>query len=158
MSCRGCRYFDECSAPICPLDLQSLTHGAWFPDEETCHRQDLRGAAWITRQRKIARVTGADFTRGAFRHAMLTHEFSVRKSVRGLDPDAGPFGAERVARWIREHETVVLSSEEKQRRAKQGRAALERVRSSTGKMPDPSLTVAPVTPEAETVSAEGIDP
>ena len=31
-----CRYFDSCSAALCPLDEKHLKAGIWYPDEEIC--------------------------------------------------------------------------------------------------------------------------
>ena len=54
MSAPNCPHFDpstsrvrSCNAPLCPLNPQNLAHAAWFPDEETCHKADLRTAPWI---------------------------------------------------------------------------------------------------------------
>jgi hypothetical protein len=139
MSGAKCRYFDSCSAPLCPEDDSSLRNSAWFPDEETCHRQDLRGAAWIARQRKIARVAGADFSRGAFTFSMLVHDFTVYGGVCGLNPDDGEITTARVRKWQAEH---------RRRKAVQ----------TPGFSLEGRSQWAPATPAAETESAEGVSP
>ena len=32
----GCPSFERCSAPLCPLDAESVAHGIWYPDEAVC--------------------------------------------------------------------------------------------------------------------------
>ncbi|MBZ5672299.1 MAG: hypothetical protein LAO04_21580 [Acidobacteriia bacterium] len=111
MSCKDCPYFNTCSAPICPEDPESLTNCAWFPDEETCHRRDLKGRAWITRQRKIARVLQGDSRSGSFTFDMLCRNFRISPGLRGLDPEAGP-AHENEKAWFKGHSEIRKPSEE----------------------------------------------
>jgi hypothetical protein len=101
----ACPHFDDCSA-LCPLNPEMLRDCAWFPDEEVCHRGDLKGTPWLVRQRKIARKTSRDFSRGCFTYAMICHPCEISKGIQGLDPDAGEITPERVRKWIGEHPTA----------------------------------------------------
>jgi hypothetical protein len=112
MNSSACPHFDTCSAPLCPLDGQSLEHGSWFGDEEVCVRRDLH-APWIARQRKIARTTDHSFVAGSFTHRMLLRDFIVRRGLTGLDPDKGPSDRTE-ADWMKAHrERRPLSDEER---------------------------------------------
>ena len=48
----GCKYFDGCSAPLCPRD-EGIADRAWFSDEDICRLADV--PEWVRRQRKISR-------------------------------------------------------------------------------------------------------
>jgi len=114
MSAPECPYFNDCSAPLCPLDEASLSACAWFPDEETCHRRDLR-ADWIARARKIARVVANDSERGCFTQEMLGRNFRITAGLRGLDPDKGPISPERVKAWLAGHPALRERTEAERR-------------------------------------------
>jgi hypothetical protein len=60
-----CKYFDGCSAPLCPRD-EGMADRAWFPDEDICRLADV--PAWVKRQRKIAKM-GLPFEAGYFTRA-----------------------------------------------------------------------------------------
>jgi hypothetical protein len=112
MSSPACRYFDSCSAPLCPEDPDSLQSCAWFPDEESCHRGDLKGLAWLRRQRKIARVTGGDPARGCFTFAMLYRDCRISKAIKGVDPDRGPPG-HLEGEWLTAHPEITAEARAK---------------------------------------------
>lgn len=50
----SCPSYPVCSAPLCPLDEQSLKNGIWYPDEPICNNR-LQKPEWIRIQRRIAR-------------------------------------------------------------------------------------------------------
>jgi hypothetical protein len=104
-----CKYFDSCSAPLCPMDSESMSAGIWYADEEVCKRRDL-SAPWVKRQKRIAEVTGADFLAGAFNHRMLAHDFTVYKKIQGLDQEASGMTPANVAKWISRHSRRRASS------------------------------------------------
>jgi hypothetical protein len=68
-----CKYFDGCSAPLCPRD-EGIAARTWFADEDICRLADV--PEWITRQRKVSRkaVLGGYFTL-----AMLRHDCRISK-------------------------------------------------------------------------------
>jgi len=151
MSCPTCRYFNHCNSPLCPEDAESLARCAWFPDEESCHRRDLRGARWIVRQRRIAKVTGGDSSRGCFTFAMLSQNCRVMKGVRGLDPESGEISAERVGRWLKEHRSVREWTAE-ERAVQRSKVAKTGALKSGGSARESPASRAPVTHPSETVS------
>lgn len=106
MSGKGCRFFDTCSAPICPEDPESLVHCAWFPDEEVCKRADYAGVSWIKRQKRIARATGRNFERGCFTMAILDHPCAIHASIKGFDPEKGEISEARAKEWIAKHPPI----------------------------------------------------
>jgi len=49
-----CNRFNECSAPLCPLDPDIKTR-LWFHDEEICKSWEHNKHRWIKKQRSIVR-------------------------------------------------------------------------------------------------------
>ena len=45
--------FEDCKAPICPLDEQSMKKSIWYPDEDICHKR--LGLQEIKIQKRISR-------------------------------------------------------------------------------------------------------
>jgi len=93
-----CKYFDECSAPLCPIDEDSLQYGAWFPTEDTCRLQPL--PEWVKRQRKIAKKIG--FEAGCFTVRMLQRKCNITVALKGIDPDRGPV-KNYEGKWLEKH-------------------------------------------------------
>jgi len=131
-----CKRYDTCSAPLCPMDDQSLQNGIWYPDEEICHNQAYRSLTWIKNQKKIAkkacpvgigpRKKGYDsygvgsYGAGAmdryFTLKMLDRNIVIRKGIEGLDPDHDE--AYQLRRWLKAHpEKRELSKTEREERA-----------------------------------------
>ena len=79
-----CTLFENCLAPLCPLDTVSLK-GIWYPDEEICRSRSQGGRPWIRSQRRIAKV--ASHGAGYFTIEMLSRLVVIRKGITGLDPD-----------------------------------------------------------------------
>jgi len=78
-----CKHFDECSAPLCPLD-EGTARAVWFADETICRLQDV--PEWVKRQRKIAK-TGVTAAAGCFTLPMLERRCVIGKKITGIDPD-----------------------------------------------------------------------
>jgi hypothetical protein len=78
----SCSLYENCNAPMCPLDQTSLK-GVWYPDEEICRSRMYGSLPWIQAQRKLSRVKAA----GYFTIEMLTHLTVIRKGISGLDPN-----------------------------------------------------------------------
>ena len=53
MTSEKCKYFEECSAPLCPFDKEGLEFGIWYPDEEVCRKRIAR--KWIRKQRWLVK-------------------------------------------------------------------------------------------------------
>ncbi len=49
-----CNRFNECSAPLCPLD-PDIKDRLWFHDEEVCKSREHNKHRWIKKQRSIVR-------------------------------------------------------------------------------------------------------
>jgi hypothetical protein len=108
-----CKYFDGCSAPICPKDPgQEKT--TWFVDEDMCRLADV--PEWVRRQRKISRkaIPGGYFTRGYFTLAMLKQDCRITKGIKGIDPNGSD--KERAAgeaAWCTAHPVSTQEEREK---------------------------------------------
>ena len=79
----NCKYFDDCSAPMCPRD-EGAAKTVWFADEPVCRLHDV--PEWVKRQRKIVK-TGADETAGCFTLPMLERGCMIKKGITGIEPD-----------------------------------------------------------------------
>jgi len=110
---KECNLFDECGAPICPLDEGK--HAVWYPDEEIC-RSNIHGRLpWIKRQRKISRkVRNRDFY---FTPEMLCRNCVITAATEGLDPDKTDFNDQQaIKKWLDRHpEKIPLTAEEKEK-------------------------------------------
>lgn len=105
-----CRYFDVCSAVMCPK--VEVTKMAWYPNEEVCRLQDV--PEWIKRQRKIAKK--ANFFGNFFTLAMLQRDCRISKGIKGIDPDLTDkerLEAEKV--WLEAHPVITEEDREKMR-------------------------------------------
>jgi hypothetical protein len=101
-----CRYFDGCSAPLCPRD-EGIADRTWFPDEDMCRLKDVPG--WVKRQRKVSRRAAPD---GYFTVAMLNQDCRIPQGMKGIDPDGTE--EERAAceaAWFKAH--AVITAEER---------------------------------------------
>lgn len=97
MTDERCRLFEDCLAPLCPLDRSSLK-GIWYADEEICRSRTNGNLPWIRAQRKIARVKAV----GYFTLEMLSDIRTARKGMAGLDPDEDE--QTQLNRWFGRHE------------------------------------------------------
>ena len=82
-----CRYYESCSAPMCPIlsDEQNINY-CWYPDEDICRKR--KGLPdWVRQQRKISKKAKPDNYRYYLTLDMLKVRFRVTSSVKGLDPD-----------------------------------------------------------------------
>jgi hypothetical protein len=105
-----CKYFDGCSAPLCPKD-EGIADRTWFPDEDMCRLADVPD--WVKRQRKISRRAAPG---GYFTVAMLTHDCRINKRMKGIDPDGTD--KERAAceaAWFTAHPVITPEMREKNR-------------------------------------------
>lgn len=140
-----CASWSSCSAPMCPLDPMSRK-GIWYPCEDVCNGRAGKGSVMVRQQRKIARKAGDDgIEAGYFTHDMLQVTCTVRKGIRGLNPDheEGP----QLARWMEGHKPRrKLSEAEKQELRARASRMLARRRSSEV---ETGLKVRPVAPNPE---------
>jgi hypothetical protein len=144
MSCPSCNHFEDCSAPICPEDAESMEHGAWFADEEICRRIPYRERHYIRAQRRIAQLTACDPNRGCFTVPMLDRNCRLTHGIRGLDPEIAPPTPDRVARWLNLHPPKRQLSED-ERAARRALAVKMRAKNTAMHAAERPITQAPAT-------------
>jgi len=76
-----CKYFDSCSAPLCPKYL--IVDAVWCPDEPICQLKEI--PEWVKRQKKIAKK--ASFEASCFTLKMIKHNCRIVKGIKGINPD-----------------------------------------------------------------------
>ena len=89
MSERSCNLFEPCEtpeAPLCPIQIDTIKNGIWYPGEQICKSKRFRNLSWIQKQHKIVRegLTSED---GFFTVRMLESIHIVTKNLKGADPD-----------------------------------------------------------------------
>jgi hypothetical protein len=103
-----CKYFDGCSAPLCPKD-EGMADRTWFPDEDICCLVDVPD--WVKRQRKVFRKAALG---GYFTLAMLEHDCRISKGMKGIDPDGtDKERAADEAAWFKAHPAITQEEREK---------------------------------------------
>jgi hypothetical protein len=114
-----CRYFDGCSAPLCPGD-EGIAARTWFPDEDICRLADVHD--WVKRQRKVSRkaASGAYFVVLRVQQiksntlAMLKQDCRLSRGMKGIDPNGtDKEQANDEAAWFKAH--PVITAEERER-------------------------------------------
>jgi hypothetical protein len=128
-----CKYFDGCSAPLCPKD-EGMAGRTWFPDEDICRLADVPD--WVKRQRKIAKKATPG---GYFTPAMLKQDCRISRGMKGIDPDGTD--TERAAweaAWFKAHPAMTAELREKLKAAGEEkkellhRARMKKMRSNIG--------------------------
>jgi hypothetical protein len=105
-----CKYFDGCSAPLCPKD-EGVADRTWFADEDICRLADV--PAWVKRQRKISKKAAMG---GYFTLAMLNRDCHISKGIKGIDPDGtDKERAAGEAAWLKNHPVISAELREKKR-------------------------------------------
>jgi hypothetical protein len=115
-----CKYFDGCSAPLCPKD-EGVADRTWFADEDICRLADV--PAWVKRQRKVSRKAALG---GYFTLAMLKQDCRITQGMKGIDPDGTD--KERAAceaAWFKAHPVITAELREKSRAMMLKNKALE---------------------------------
>ena len=103
-----CKYFDGCSAPMCPRDAGAVI-AVWFADEPVCRLHDV--PEWVKRQRKIAKIC-TDIA-GCFTLPMLERRCVIGKKICGIDPDVTGSERENAERnWLEKHPPIKQKSNE----------------------------------------------
>ena len=126
---QDCKYFHNCSANLCPLDLE-ISKRIWIPSEndtyEICRNTEFSNLQFIKTQKKIRRTLRNrekerdDF----FTFEMLNRDITIKSGIKGipLDPpdtvkDAFTWYRKKEKIWIARHpEKKELSAKEIQRR------------------------------------------
>ena len=108
-----CKYFDDCSAPMCPRDKVTV-YTAWFAGEPVCRLHDV--PEWVKRQRKIAKI-GIDETAGCFTLPMLERRCVIGKKITGIDPDGDETERKEAEKiWLEKHPPIKPKSGEEQKK------------------------------------------
>jgi hypothetical protein len=116
-----CKYFDGCSAPLCPRD-EGVADRTWFPghsiepqgegsplDEDICRLADVPD--WVKRQKKVSLKAAQG---GYFTLAMLQHDCRISKGMKGIDPDGtDKERAADEAAWFTAHPVITQGEREK---------------------------------------------
>lgn len=96
----SCPKFEDCSAPLCPLDETSISNGIWYPDEEICKRRDFQNLDWVKKQKAIVKAKARNDR--YFTPSMLLQAIKqVRKGIEGINPDQSIENAKQAEKkWI----------------------------------------------------------
>jgi hypothetical protein len=95
-----CKYCNECNAPICPLDAESLNNSLWYSDEDICKVKKFNTLFWVSRQKKIKFLSITPDT--YFTTEMLSRKFRMGKKLKGLDPDGD--AKTELEKWLNDHQ------------------------------------------------------
>jgi len=106
----NCKYFDECSAPMCPKD-EGAAQAVWFVDESICRLHDV--PEWVKRQKKIFKA-GLSEMAGYFTLPMLERHCVIGKKMTGIDADTDMKIAEE--NWLEKHPPVKQKTDEERER------------------------------------------
>lgn len=108
----NCTKSSDCSAPLCPLQKISLTHGIWYPDEEICGVRKQQSLGWIKKQKLIVKAVSSNDK--YFTVEMLKSARQIRKGIEGIDPDQtlSQAAADEEA-WIKLKDKRVVAGENK---------------------------------------------
>lgn len=95
----NCPRFEDCSAPICPLQQNTIYGGIWYPDEDICTAKKFQTLPWVKKQKAIAKINAPNDR--YFTVEMLEAVRQVRKGIEGINPDQ-PLEQARKAekKWI----------------------------------------------------------
>lgn len=103
---KECDHFNTCSAPLCPLDNESMEHGIWYSDEEVCKVLRFARLMWIRNQKKIQRKSKDDST--YYTVEMINRKIIIRGGVMGINPNRDNT-KELEQKWIENHPEFVMS-------------------------------------------------
>jgi len=104
-----CRYFDSCSASLCPLDPEHLKVRIWYPDEEICRLKTVLN--WVKIQKKISKRTKDN--NKYYTYKMLNQNCKVGKGMTGLNPDKPE--ESQLEDWLKKHPPKKAISEKQKK-------------------------------------------
>ena len=84
MEASDCPHFDECDAPLCPLDVNLLSH-IWFPRDPICRRRAV--PQWVAKQKRIRRLKKVDPERYFTVRMLNAMPEVVPRDVEGISTD-----------------------------------------------------------------------
>lgn len=118
---RMCNLLEPCDtpeAPLCPIQVNTIKHGIWYPGEPVCKSKRFSHLSWLQKQRKIARLRLTEEA-GFFTVKILEEIHTITKNVKGADPDE----PDAEQKWLT--------------RRKENRASKHRQRDRTGSKDSP---------------------
>ena len=110
---QDCKYFHNCSANLCPLDLE-ISKRIWIPSEndtyEICRNPEFAGLQFIKTQRKIVKALrkrpgGRD---DYFTFEMLNRDITVKSGIKGIPLDS-PDTVKDAFTWYRKKEELWIA-------------------------------------------------
>jgi len=108
-----CNLFEECEAPICPLQKNTVEHGIWYADEQVCRARRFQRLPWVKRQKKIAKFALASIVNcldiGFFSVRMLENIHRLSKGTQGANPD----NIDSEEQWLKERQDAKNNSSNK---------------------------------------------
>ena len=141
----SCKFFDSCSASLCPLDLR-VKEMQWCPEENDtdgiCKNRKFAGLQFVRTQRRIAKATRNKRRErdDYFSYEMLNRNIVVKSGIWGIPdpPDTikGPekWYSDKERKWIdSHHEKKQLSNieiEKRRSRMKEVRKARSTIQNS----------------------------
>ena len=81
-----CKRFEECEAPICPLD-KNFNMTVWYPGESFCDAKGYKREHWRIVQKRIAKLNRTVNIKGYFTVRFVEKITRVREGIKGLNPD-----------------------------------------------------------------------
>jgi len=92
-----CPKFEDCEAPLCPLQENTLEGALWYADEEICRARKFQSLLWIQKQKRIAKL-GLSVDDGFFSLKMVNSIRAITKNLKGADPNN--FNSEE--KWLKQ--------------------------------------------------------
>jgi hypothetical protein len=86
---RMCNLLEPCEtpeAPLCPIQVNTIKHGIWYPGEPVCRSKRFSYLLWLQKQRKIARLK-LNEEAGFFTVRILEEIHTINRNIRGANPD-----------------------------------------------------------------------
>ena len=108
MSSEQCKCWENCDAPLCPLDERSLGRGIWYADEVICQLRKFHTLPWVRKQKRIAKA-GLNDDGSFFTVSMLESIAAVTKGLKGADPD----DIDSEGKWLKHRAEKRLAASEK---------------------------------------------
>ena len=91
----NCSRFNYFSANLCPLDRRRYER-VWYPDEDYCHRTDIR-PDWVNIQMRVKRIVKDK--EKFFTVTMLEAIDKVYKGLKGIDPESKETPDQWIKKW-----------------------------------------------------------
>ena len=86
MTSENCLHYEECAAPLCPMDNESFEFSIWYPEEEICTLKKFQANQFIKTQKKIKLKNTTD-NNYFFTYEMLDRNITIRDNTIGIEPD-----------------------------------------------------------------------